>query len=566
MGSAGRLVLVILSVLGGGVLVAPIAASAVHVTEEPLEFVDAIDPDEPLDAGTPVWAVLDGGDRLWIGGRFEHVGGVRQRNIAALDPTTGALDQSWNPDVTGRVEALALSPDGAWLYIGGRFATVDGHTIGRLARISTVTGEVDPVFAPQPDAVVRAIATDGNGVWIAGSFTTVNGAPQAHLAKVDATTGLLDATWRPSVDAKAFDVELHPAGLYVAGSFTDIDGVTVGRVARMDPHTAAVDTTWLPDAVHKVYDLSLHPDGSLIYLAGAGPLSRQGNSLRAFDTTSGELRWRRVNAGDWQAVVATDDLVYGGSHGSYVFADNDGPFLESPDNPNAIERHKVAAFDPLTGELAAWAPHVNSLVGVWALDVGSNGLLVGGDFTRINFKPRPHLAVFPVTDVPPPPPPPPPPEPEAQTCTATVSAEGVVTLEWTSIPGENRYIVRRNDRWLATPGDALTHVHDAGPGTHAYAVRSDQGANRVTTPCNPTITIDAPPPAIQVCSRSVGADGSVLLSWTPIDGEDRYIVRRNGSWLATTSLLSFDAGVVGAGDSFVVRSSKAGVTTTTSCD
>jgi len=107
MGSAGRLVLVILSVLGGGVLAAPIAASAVHVTEEPLEFVDAIDPDEPLDAGTPVWAVLDGGDRLWIGGRFEHVGGVRQRNIAALDPTTGALDQSWNPDVTGRVEALA---------------------------------------------------------------------------------------------------------------------------------------------------------------------------------------------------------------------------------------------------------------------------------------------------------------------------------------------------------------------------------------------------------------------------------------------------------------------------
>ena len=199
--------LVILSVLGGGVLAAPIAASAVHVTEEPLEFVDAIDPDEPLDAGTPVWAVLDGGDRLWIGGRFEHVGGVRQRNIAALDPTTGALDQSWNPDVTGRVEALALSPNGAWLYIGGRFATVDGHTIGRLARISTVTGEVDPGFAPQPDAVVRAIATDGNAVWIAGSFTTVNGAPQAHLAKVDATTGLLDATWRPSVDAKAFDVE-----------------------------------------------------------------------------------------------------------------------------------------------------------------------------------------------------------------------------------------------------------------------------------------------------------------------------------------------------------------------
>lgn len=557
--------LAVLSTVCGVIFFAPVLAGAIHFTDEPIEFTELIDPDEPLDSGTPVRAVLDGGDRLWVGGRFEEVGGVRQRNVAALDPTTGALDRTWDPDVTGRVEALALSPDGRWLYIGGRFATVDGLPIRRLARISTSTGEVDPGFAPQPDAVVRAIATDGASMWIAGSFTSVNGVPQAHLAKIDATTGLIDAAWRPTVDAKAFDLELHAAGLYAAGSFTDIDGIAVGRVARLDPQSAAVDTSWLPDAEHKVYDLSLHPDGSLIYLAGAGPLSRGGNSLRAFDTTSAELRWRRVNAGDWQAVVATDDLVYGGSHGNYVFADNAGPFLESPDNPNAIPRHKLAAFDPLTGQLAAWAPHANSLVGVWALDVGDSGLVVGGDFTRINFKPRPHLAVFPVTDIPPPPPPPPPPEPEEQTCTASVSADGLVTLEWTAIPGENRYIVRHNDRWLATPGDALTHVHDAGPGTHAYTIRSEQGATQVNTACNPTISIDVPPPAMQTCTRSVAADGSVRLTWTSITGETRYVVRKNDSWLATTSLLSFDAGVAGPADTFVVRSSMAGITTTTTC-
>src|SRR5579859_3367380 len=85
---------------------------------------------------------LDGGNALYAGGPFTKVDGVKERGIARLNATTGAVDPSFkftlgNP-ITGtslEVEQTALTPDGSTLVIGGTFQSVDGQAISRIALI-----------------------------------------------------------------------------------------------------------------------------------------------------------------------------------------------------------------------------------------------------------------------------------------------------------------------------------------------------------------------------------------------------------------------------------------------
>jgi len=328
-----------------------------------------------------------------VGGDFQTVAGETQPYLAAIDVATGRLDQNWRPQLNGLVYSIAVSPDGSAVYVGGKFNKIDNKYPNRIAKLDPITGAVDTNFDPDADAAVESIVTDGTNIWAGGSFTTIGGVAQNNLAKLD-SSGVVDTSFDPALNGKVLDIELFGSSLYIAGNFTTIDGATHKRLADLDP-TTGVAQVWPAESNFKVYDISVKPDGTMVYAAGAGSLGAGGNSLEAWDTTTGQQMWRRVNSGDFQAVVATDDLVYIGTHGEYVYIDNDGIKLEDDDNPNAIRRNKLAAFDPVTGALDAWNPGANSVWGVWSLSLGPSGLLVGGDFITIGGVVQPHFAVFP---------------------------------------------------------------------------------------------------------------------------------------------------------------------------
>jgi len=341
---------------------------------------------------SPVYAIVEANGRYYIGGNFQMVAGESQPFLAAIEVATGRLDQTWRPEVNGIVNTIAVSPDGSAVYVGGKFNKINNSYPNRIAKLDPTTGAVDTNFDPDADAAVETIVTDGTSIWAGGAFRTIGGVAQTNLAKLD-TAGVVDTSFLPVLDGKVLDLELFGDRLYLSGNFASIDAVTHERIAAVDPATGVADA-WAPSSAFKIYDVTVKPDGSILYAAGAGSLGAGGNSLTAWDTTTGEQLWRRINSGDFQAVVATDELVYIGTHGEYVYIDNAGPFLEDDDNPNAVRRNKLAAFDPVTGALDAWNPGANSTWGVWSLSLGPSGLLVGGDFTTIGGVVQPHFAVF----------------------------------------------------------------------------------------------------------------------------------------------------------------------------
>ena len=82
-------------------------------------------------------ALATAGGVLYAGGEFTSVtppGGssVARTYLAAFTTTTGQ-PTSFDPTLNGKVNALAVSPDGSTLYVAGSFTKVNGSTRNHFA-------------------------------------------------------------------------------------------------------------------------------------------------------------------------------------------------------------------------------------------------------------------------------------------------------------------------------------------------------------------------------------------------------------------------------------------------
>ena len=138
-------------------------------------------------SGDAIFTLRLSDESLYVGGRFDQIGGQPRQNLAAVDRITGAA-ASWNLPANDTV--LTLFDDGRRLYIGGLFTTVGGQSRERLAAIDKTTGFLAP-WNPQANGTVRSIAVSGGKVFVAGEFTAINGQPRSKLAVLDPETGRL---------------------------------------------------------------------------------------------------------------------------------------------------------------------------------------------------------------------------------------------------------------------------------------------------------------------------------------------------------------------------------------
>ena len=115
------------------------------------------------------------GGAVLLGGTFTTVNGVARKNLAKVDLSTGAVDPAFDPSPNNTVYDLWVS--GTTLYLGGDFTTMAGQSRPRLAAINLMTtGSLVAGFAPKVDRRVSAVATspDGATVYVGGRFSTVN--------------------------------------------------------------------------------------------------------------------------------------------------------------------------------------------------------------------------------------------------------------------------------------------------------------------------------------------------------------------------------------------------------
>ena len=575
---------VLVALLLPAVLLASVSPAAAQngvstIEVDPQQSPSATDP-------TPVWAILERHGLIYIAGQFTTVEGQTQSYIAAVNATTGQIHAPFNPVVSDgntEIKAMAFSPDGNSLYIGGIFRSVNGVSRDRIAKINAFTGALDTAFNPVASAAVETIAVDASGVYVGGRFSTIGGTSSPNLAKLNPTTGQADPFWFATTNGTVLDIELFSTNVYVGGNFTQIAGQPLANLARLESFNGAVQNNWNPAASppERVQAVALSANGQTVFAGTAGSLANgnNGNSVWAHDVQGARL-WQVALGGDVQALEARGDDLFVGTHGIYVFDEIrfqlDGTtlnpnfpasgYVEAGTNPNATRRDKLFSLNQVTGALQPWNPDLNSINGVWEIESGPSGLLVGGDFTEVvnptgvggNFDTIAayHTAIFsnPVAVAPPPiDPPNPGGTPGSFACSVTTTGNNA-TITYSGDRGTSNQLIR-NGSWIGTVTNSTTTNVSGGAGdTFSVRVRGAAYADPFQDiTCSGGGGGATPPPANGNFACTVTtSNGNANITFTGDQGSSTNLLR-NEAWIRTTTGSTFEVVAGGAGDSYTVR-------------
>jgi hypothetical protein len=409
---------------------APVAApTAAMVTTDSL-------PTTQIDG--VVWSQTVVGRRVFAGGNFAHARPAgaapgtdltARGNLLAYNLATGQLDTSFAPSLNAQVRAVAASPDGSRLYVGGSFTEANGQVRDRLAAYDTATGALIASFAPALDATVNAIVATGNTVYVGGRFSSANHVDRARLAAFNASNGRLTG-WRPTADNVVSAMVGNPAGnaIVVGGSFGTVNGAADLGLADLDLGSGASlpwnATNWVHGSGNGTGITSLRTDGNAVY-ATAFNFGGNGNleGSAAFAPATGNLIWMEDCHGDTYDSYPTATAVYtvGHAHDCHSL----GAFGDMvPAAPGETEHRALAFSSQPTGTLAdgggvAWTNHAglpsptlynwfpNLAPGTftgqgqaaWSLAGSGQYVVMGGEFPSVNAIGQQGLARFAVRPI-----------------------------------------------------------------------------------------------------------------------------------------------------------------------
>jgi Secretion system C-terminal sorting domain/PQQ-like domain/Domain of unknown function (DUF5122) beta-propeller len=318
---------------------------------------------------------------IYVGGRFQSIGGQPRNYLAELDPTTGTATD-WNPDPSSIVYAMAIS--GNTVLVGGVFRSFHMLTRHNLAAFDLKTGEVTD-WNPDPDGVIiYSLVANRGKIYVGGHFSQIGGQPRSSLAALDAQTGLATA-WSPDADQVVRAILVRGDTVYAGGAFSRIGGQPRHYLAAVDAVTGMA-TDWNPDPDDGVLALAMRGDT----LYAGGTFVRMGGqthrSLAAVDARSGAvLPWRLDTSGFIFGLAIGRNTVYAA-----------GGF----DLVNGMSQPNMLAFDATNGTLRDWAPSPNGpredyyAATAYAIATRGDTVFVGGDFTTIGGERRASLAAL----------------------------------------------------------------------------------------------------------------------------------------------------------------------------
>ncbi|MFL0457507.1 PKD domain-containing protein [Brachybacterium paraconglomeratum] len=301
------------------------------VTSDPLPTVQ-------IDNGY-VWAQETIGSTVYAVGDFDNARAplaapgtqlTPRSNILAYDISTGSL-LPFAPQVNGVIKAVAASPDGSRIYIGGSFTSVNGEARWSIAALDAVTGQLVAGFRPAVGGSgVYALVAHGSMVYAGGLFTQGNGVARKNAAAFSASNGAL-MPWAPQTDLQIDAMVADPGGekIILGGRFSEVNGNTSMRgTAAIDTQTGAVDAEWaLPQTVKngrgsggsagKAGIFALAADQDAVYGTGwvfADVTTGNLEGTFAAEADSGDVRWIADCLGDHYGVYSTGTTVYTTSH------------------------------------------------------------------------------------------------------------------------------------------------------------------------------------------------------------------------------------------------------------
>ncbi|MHA7277747.1 PKD domain-containing protein [Arthrobacter sp. Hz1] len=383
-----------------------------------------------------VWQQTIVGNTVYVAGSFTTarpagspvgVNTVVRNNILAYDIRTGTLIDSFAPNLNGQATAVAASPDGTRIYVGGSFTAVNGATVWRVAALDPVNGRLLTNFVPKMDASVRAIVATNDTVYLGGLFTGVGTVTRARLAAFSATDGsLLD--WAPAaVGGQVNGLALSPDGtkMVVGGAFTTLNGSD-----RPGYGLGAVDVATgqsLPFPANNIVRNG-GPSGSITSLSsnstnvyGSGYTFGRASTLEGIFSVKWSdfsTDWIQDCHGDTYSVHAQGDVIYSAGHAHYC--GNIGGFpQEAPWQFNRALAFSKSATGTVTDEaygytnfegnpsptLLNWFPSIldgrytGQNQGAWSVTGNTQYMAYGGEFPSVNGIAQQGLVRFAVKEV-----------------------------------------------------------------------------------------------------------------------------------------------------------------------
>jgi hypothetical protein len=342
--------------------------------------VDCLAPSNCTTARGQTLALAPGGDAIYLGGRFTHVGDAERRHAARVTLAT-AEAQAWNPAPTDRVQRVVVAPDQARVYVAGSFAAIGGCSPSpchaRLAATDPVTGALVVSFHPaiasdEGFATVHTLdfSPDGQTIFFGGQFDSVNGEGRNSAAAVDAATGQTTTAFAPEIaDAnpvdlhvQIYDLLVHDGHVYLCGDWWATEGIGVKEdqrnINRFDVSDGAVDFGFWVSTDGGVQACAIDPNAGLLFVGGHFDCVRE---------------WI-----DSETPVDPAPAPCGG------------------DGLLGTQQRDLFALTLDDGALVAWNPDPSGVNGTWALTVAGGRVIAGGQlgWPRLGTATHQNLLVF----------------------------------------------------------------------------------------------------------------------------------------------------------------------------
>jgi hypothetical protein len=331
--------------------------------------------------------VISDGDGGWfVGGNFTVIGDLPRLRIAHI-LEDGSVDPDFIFDANGSIMTMYL--DGATLYFGGSFTTVNGTARGKAASVdlNTMTlNSFNPAITTGGSGVL-AIDVEGGVVYVGGDFTSVNSGAslRGRIAALDSITGTA-TSWNPNATSGAvWTIAAEGSTIYVGGSFINIGGAGRNRIAQLSSGSNTADPTWNPNSSATVYQLQILDGSTLFARFSDGANTTIGGQVRNYLAKISRTGTGLADAA-WNANVPTRVLSYAITGSDLYIA---GEFL----TVNSIARRYIAKLSLADASVSSWNP---ADISARVTDIATDGtnVFIGGDFTVVSGFFSPGVAIF----------------------------------------------------------------------------------------------------------------------------------------------------------------------------
>ena len=309
-----------------------------------------------------VYAIVESGDFIYVGGDFSFAGGVSARRIARWNKVT----ETWSAlgdGVDGVVRSLLIQGDD--LYVAGDFNAAGGAGASKIA-LWDITTETWSALGSGVNSSVYALALHESKLYVGGNFSSAGGSSSPYLAEWNIVSEEWDT--HTGINNRIYALEIQNDLLYVGGDFTTIGGISASRIAAYD--MVADEWNALGVGVSSTVR-AITSNASSLYVGGGFGQAGGSAAIHIAEWNIGNQSWSALGSGLSNSVFALtideNELIVGGT------------FTSAGGISGA---NYVAKWDTYQDQWSSLAASLNSYV--FALDNENGQLKIGGQFNAAN--------------------------------------------------------------------------------------------------------------------------------------------------------------------------------------